>query len=194
MKTPILGFLVVLFFVSCAAAQVDQDWLREWREVQTHRPATLAARGRIAPASEPGTPLRISGVVVGPDGVTPQAGAIVFAYHTDDSGVYRDRPGQPWRLRGWVETDAAGRFEFETIRPGPYPGRNVPAHVHLTIESAKFGRQYGGLEFADDPLVSDAERKASAAEGRFGDVLEVVHEGGAQHVKLAIKLKPRGEF
>jgi len=193
MKTLILGSLVVLLALSCALA-VDQDWLREWQEVQTHRPASLSERARIAPASEPGTPLRISGVVVGPDGVTPQAGVVVFAYHTDDSGKYRERPGQPWRLRGWVKTDAKGTFEFETIRPGPYPGRNVPAHVHLTIESASFGRQHAGLQFADDPLVPATDREASKAKGRFADVLEVVHEGGTEHVQLQIKLKPKGDF
>jgi len=193
MKALLLG-LVVLLSVSCPAAAVDPDWLRHWQEAQTHRPAKLSERSRIAPASERGTPLRISGLIVGPDGVTPQAGAIVFAYHTDDSGVYSEAPGLPWRLRGWVRTDSAGRFEFETIRPGPYPGRRVPAHVHLTIETASFGRQYGGLQFADDPLVPTKDREASSAKGRFADVLIVVHEGRIEHVQLNIKLKPRGDF
>jgi protocatechuate 3,4-dioxygenase beta subunit len=173
---------------------VDQDWLREWQEAQTHRPATLAAQARIAPASEPGTPLRIAGEVLQPDGVTPEVGAIVFAYHTDTSGVYRAKPGLPWRLRGWVRTDAAGRFAFDTIRPAPYPGRQVPAHVHLTVESDRFGRQHGGLQFADDPLVPPAEREAARAKGRFTDVLDVRHEGQAQRVDLVLKLKPRGDF
>jgi len=192
--THALAFLVALAILSCPASAVDQDWLREWQEAQTHRPATLASQGRIAPASEPGTPLRISGIVVGPDGVTPEAGAVVFAYHTDTSGVYRERPGLPWRLRGWVKTDAGGRFTFETIRPGPYPGHRVPAHVHLTIESAAYGRQHGGLQFADDALVSAADREAAKAKGRFTDVLEVEHAGGTEQVQLAIKLKPRGDF
>src|SRR5262249_45669056 len=194
MKTLLLGVVVALSFVPTQTARVDQDWLRRWQDAQTHRPATLTEHSRIAPASEPGTPLMISGLVVGPDGVTPQAGAIVFAYHTDDSGLYSEQPGFPWRLRGWARTDAAGRFEFETIRPGPYPNHRTPAHVHLTIESAAFGRQYGGLQLADDPLVPAADRDASIAKGRFADVLTVVHEGRAQHVQLNIKLKPKGDF
>ncbi len=194
MKALFLALVAALSCVSFPAAQVDQDWLRRWQEAQTHRPATLSAHSRIAPVSEPGTPLTISGLIVGPDGVTPQAGATVFAYHTDDAGLYFERPGLPWRLQGWVRTDPAGRFEFETIRPGPYPGRRVPGHVHLTIESAAFGRQYGSLQFADDPLVSATDREASIARGRFGDVLDVVHEGRTEHVRLNIRLRPRGDF
>jgi protocatechuate 3,4-dioxygenase beta subunit len=194
MKTLILGAVVALSCVSLPAAQVDQDWLRRWQDAQTHRPATLSDHSRIAPASEPGTPLTISGLVVGPDGVTPQADAIVFAYHTDNSGLYSEQPGQTWRLRGWARTDSAGRFEFETIRPGPYPNHRTPAHVHLTIESTAFGRQYGGLQFSDDPLVPAKDRDASLAAGRFADVLTVSHEGRVEHVQLNIKLKPRGDF
>jgi protocatechuate 3,4-dioxygenase beta subunit len=194
MKAHFLALVVAVSSVSLQSGRVDQDWLRRWQDAQTHRPATLSEHSRIAQGSEPGTPLVISGLVVGPDGLTPQPGAIVFAYHTDDSGLYSERPGLPWRLRGWVRTDAAGRFEFETIRPGPYPNHRVPAHVHLTIESARFGRQYGGLQFADDPLVPATDREKSNAMGRFADVLTVAHEGRTEHVQLNIKLKPRGDF
>jgi len=194
MKAHFLAVVFALSPVFLQSGQVDQDWLRRWQDAQTHRPAALMEHSRIASASEPGTPLIISGLVVGPDGVTPQPNAIVFAYHTDDSGLYSERPGLPWRLRGWARTDSAGRFEFETIRPGPYPNHRVPAHVHVTIESSAFGRQYGGLQFDDDSLVPAADREASIAKGRFADVLTVVREGRTEHVQLNIKLKPRGDF
>jgi hypothetical protein len=66
--------------------------------------------------------------------------------------------------------------------------------VHLTIESTAYGRQYGGLQFSDDPLVPAADREKSIAMGRFADVLTVVHEERTEHVQLNIKLKPRGDF
>jgi protocatechuate 3,4-dioxygenase, beta subunit len=180
-----------------ALAQVDQDWLRMWNEAQTHRPAELGAVVRIAPAAEPGTPLVVEGRVFEPDGTLPAAGVVVFAYQTDRDGIYfnRERPGSPWRLQGWARTDADGRFELRTIRPGPYPGRRVPAHIHFSFESPTYGRQWSdSLRFADDPLLSDREKQESAAAGRFGAVCAVRTEDGVAHVRYAVKLKPKPDF
>jgi len=187
---------LTLAFSALTVAAVDQHWLQLWNEAQTHRPAVLRAHSRIAAVDEPGTALIIKGVVMQPDGTTPEAGAIVFAYHTDNNGVYyaAGSDNSSYRLRGWTKTDANGAFEFATIRPAPYPSHRVPAHVHLTIETAHNGRQYGGLLFADDPLVSDAERTKSTAAGRFGEVAEVEHAGVVQVVRLNIRLKPNGDF
>ena len=179
-----------------AAAAVDQHWLELWNAAQALRPTTLMAHSRIAAPEEPGTAMIIKGQIVRPDGITPEAGAIVFAYHTDSTGVYF-APGtdrRNYRLKGWAKTDAGGRFEFATIRPAPYPNHRTPAHVHFTIETANNGRQYGGLLFADDPLVGESERAQSAAAGRFGEVLDVEHTGETQVVRLNIRLKPKGDF
>jgi protocatechuate 3,4-dioxygenase beta subunit len=180
-----------------AQAQVDPDWVRMWTEAQTHRPDALEPVGRLAPAAEPGTPLVIHGRVLDPDGKTPAAHVIVFAYQTDAAGVYStpDKPGRPWRLQGWARTGADGRFEFRTIRPAPYPGRRTAAHVHVTVESDRFGRQYAPeLEFDDDPLVTAEERRASRAAGLFGGVRPTRHDGGVQHVDYTVRLKKRADF
>ena len=57
----------------------------------------------------------------------PVPGVDVFAYQTDQHGIYA-APGaaDPWRLKGWAVTDAQGRFEFRTIRPAAYPSNTVP--------------------------------------------------------------------
>ena len=58
-------------------------------------PQTLAQTARIAPLAEPGEPMRIEGTVY--DGEGDEApGVIVYAYHTDATGVY---PSDD-RLRG----------------------------------------------------------------------------------------------
>jgi protocatechuate 3,4-dioxygenase, beta subunit len=186
--------LAVALSVTPGFARVDPHWWGLWTEAQTHRPASLASEARIAPPGEPGTPMVIHGLVLQPDGMTPEAGAIVFAYHTDNTGVYFGHPAQPWRLRGWTRTDAAGQFQFDTIRPAGYPSHVSPAHVHFTIETARYGRQYGGLLFADDPLVTERERSESAAAGRFGEMLIVERDGKTQHVRLNIRLESKGDF
>jgi protocatechuate 3,4-dioxygenase beta subunit len=49
-------------------------------------PTTVSSVGTIAEANEPGERLEISGQVFSPDGVTPVANVIVYAYQTDATG------------------------------------------------------------------------------------------------------------
>jgi protocatechuate 3,4-dioxygenase, beta subunit len=173
-----------------AARLQDLEYERALERAQRDRPRVLAATGRIAPAGEPGTPLVIHGRVFRQDGRTPAPDMIVFAYHTDATGHYDVASAGPhsWRLRGWVKTDADGRFEFATIRPAPYPNRKTAAHVHLSIEGAGVPRQSAGLVFEDDPLLTEKERQDSAKAGLFGSVRPVQARDGAQHVTLSIRI------
>jgi protocatechuate 3,4-dioxygenase beta subunit len=127
-----------------AGAQ-DVEYIRALERAQQARPASLSSKARIAPTSEPGDPLVIRGRLLNVDG-SPVAGAIVFAYHTDQGGLYDNRENGPhsWRLRGWVKTDADGSFTFETIRPGSYPNSNNPPHVHFTAFLPNGERYHAG--------------------------------------------------
>jgi protocatechuate 3,4-dioxygenase beta subunit len=136
---------VTLLVTAAAASAQDVQYIRALERAQQHRPATLASAARIAPVSEPGGPLVIRGQLLGVDG-SPAASAVVFAYHTDRGGLYDRQENGPhsWRLRGWVRTDADGRFTFETIRPGSYPNSNNPPHVHFTAFLANGERYHAG--------------------------------------------------
>ncbi len=124
----------------------------------------------IAPVEEPGERLIVRGQVFAPDGETPVPGVVLYVYHTDLGGRYA-RLGWTPRLRGWVRTDAEGRYEYRTIRPGAYPGRSNPAHVHVQLWGAGYEPQYANdLLFADDPLLGAGERERSRAAGRFAHV------------------------
>ena len=183
--------------VATPRAQVDQGWLRMWQEAQTHRPAVLATTGRLAGVAQPGAPLVLRGHLVKPDGRTPAAGAIVFGYQTDRDGIYynAERPGQPWRLQGWARTNDDGSFEFRTVRPGPYPGGQIPAHIHLSVETREFGRQWTDeIRFDDDAFVTADERARSRAAGAFGPVRPVTVREGVQYVDVTIRLKARADF
>ncbi len=137
-------------------------------------PATIPSRAMLADAREPGERLLVTGVVRDGTGrVVP--GTIVYAYHTDARGAYRApssaRAGGATAhgvLRGWARTDAAGRYAFETIRPGPYPDRETPQHVHLhVVEPGRCTYFIDDVLFADDPRLTAAQRRTLAT-GRGG--------------------------
>jgi protocatechuate 3,4-dioxygenase beta subunit len=119
----------------------------------------------LAGPGEPGIRLTVTGVVRGKDG-KPIAGAEIHAYQTDVQGRYTlekpmDEPHA--RLSGRLRTDAEGRFELRSIRPGGYPKalrlgdreRKIPAHIHLDITAAGHAERRLQLVFADDPLLAD---------------------------------------
>ncbi len=179
-----------------ASAQ-DVEFIRAWERAQRDRPARVPSRARIAPAGEPGIPLIVHGHVLRADGRTPAPGMTLFAYHTDRTGLYdeRSKPPHSWRLRGWAKTDANGRFDFDTIRPAPYPGRGIPAHVHLSIEGPGVPRRWtADVLFSDDALITAAERETSARAGVFGGVRTVRVREGGQEVDVHLKITETGLF
>jgi protocatechuate 3,4-dioxygenase beta subunit len=138
-------------------------------------PAQLSSTARIAPGGEPGTPLVIEGVVRTAGG-KPAPGIVVYAYHTDDTGIYPRAQNRHGRLRGWARADAEGRYRFDTIRPRAYPGRRIPEHVHMhVIEPGKGTYYIDEIRFEDDPLISAANR---ATEERGGKGLALPERAG----------------
>jgi protocatechuate 3,4-dioxygenase beta subunit len=61
----------------------------------------------------------------------PLAGALVDLWHANDHGEY-DNKG--FRLRGHLFTDSEGRYAFNTILPGLYPGRT--RHYHVKVQAS----------------------------------------------------------
>jgi len=158
----------------------------------------MTSSGRIAPQDEPGTALIVHGQAVEPDGHTPAVAVVVHAYHRDRDGFDfgpNDSALTTWRLQGWVETDVQGDFEFQTIRPAAdYLGREG-SHIHFTLESRNFGRQWAPTVFlSDDPLVPENERRRSAEAGEFGWVRDVETVDGVQHVDVKFRLEEKAEF
>lgn len=187
--------LLLCIWANVVAAQ-DADYIRAIERARQERPATIGHSSRIAAAGEPGTPMILHGRIVNRDG-TPAAGTIVLAYHTDRAGLY-DRPeagAHSWRLKGWVRADESGRFTFETIRPGPYPNRQIPAHVHFTAFTPSGERFHAGeVKFEDDPLMPQSERDASKRAGEFGEVRPMRREREVQHVDFTLRIDTAQRF
>jgi protocatechuate 3,4-dioxygenase beta subunit len=90
----------------------------------------------------PGVPIEISGHVYdGLDAARPLANAAVEIWHADSDGSYHPNgngPASNYRpeelaLRGFVLTDAEGRYRFDTIYPGEYSGRT--RHIHFKVRA-----------------------------------------------------------
>ena len=75
-----------------------------------------------------GERITIAGYVLSID-CQPVAKALVELWHADETGAY-DNSG--FRLRGHQFTDSEGRWWFDTIVPGLYPGRT--RHFHLKVQ------------------------------------------------------------
>lgn len=159
-------------------------------------PEKPAAEARISPLGELGAPLRITGTVFDPSG-KPAPGIVVYAYQTDAAGHYppdEARRGQPGarhgRLRAWVRTDGHGEYAFDTVRPGGYPGTDIPQHVHMhVLEPGRCTYYIDDLLFTDDPRLT-AGKRASYELGRGGSGIAVPAKGsdGVWNVRRDIRL------
>jgi protocatechuate 3,4-dioxygenase beta subunit len=185
-KRTLLVFILSVFFIlnACSqsktetAAQQHPRWAGAFEA-----PKTTSWRTLIAPKTEPGERLIISGTVYLPDGKTPAKDVIVYVYHTNHQGFYPKKGTEKGHgkyhgyLRGWMKTDANGRYEFETIRPAPYETHEgEPAHIHYTIEAANYPEYWlTGLWFSDDPRVKNYRDKIER-DGGFSNITTVTKD------------------
>lgn len=80
-----------------------------------------------------GEPILLVGRVVD-TGCAPVRQAMVDLWHADAQGAYDNRG---LRLRGHQLTDEEGRFAFQSIRPGRYPGRTPHYHVMIFAQNRR---------------------------------------------------------
>lgn len=149
----------------------------------------------MASPDERGTRLIVNGQVFDESGTKPVPGVTVYAYHTDAKGYYNRWLGSEPRLHATLTTNAEGRFELRTIRPGSYPGRRDPAHIHLQAWGAGYPKQWlEELQFADDPKVTKERLAQSRAAGRFGPIVTTKADGaGTLHATYNVRLKRQPE-
>jgi protocatechuate 3,4-dioxygenase, beta subunit len=95
----------------------------------------------------------------------PVPGALLEVWQANAGGRYRHTSDQHpapidpnFTGAGRAVTDADGRYEFVTIKPGAYPWRNHenawrPAHIHFSVFGSSFRtRLVTQMYFPDDPL------------------------------------------
>jgi protocatechuate 3,4-dioxygenase beta subunit len=148
-------------------------------------PKNLSRETTIADSKEPGEPLEISGTVYQADGKTPARDVILYVYQTDAKGHYSPAPGatgltrRNGHLRGWMKTDERGQFKFHSVKPAPYPGRNIPAHIHPIIKEPDKNEYYiDEIRFDDDPLLTIEERAKEEKRGGSGIIKLIKNQNG----------------
>lgn len=105
----------------------------------------------LAPESEPGRKLVVSGVVRKDTGSPPLAGVSVYAYHADGNGLYsrKGEENKGPRLRGTLVTGRNGAYRLRTVFPGSYGG---PPHVHFEVWGKGIARRAFTLNLASPQL------------------------------------------
>lgn len=140
-------------------------------------PARLSAAVQLAPPGEPGERMILTGRVMTADGTGPAPGVVIYAHHTNASGLYANgTPETEWsrrhgRLRGWAKTGLDGIYTFRTIKPAPYPDMTMPAHVHLFLgEPGRRPYYIDDVVFDGEFGVTPAYRSAQELRGGSGIV------------------------
>lgn len=204
------SFLQQFAFLAAAFPIVNLS-CRETKTVQTlaqsscewcgssDAPRDVSWKAVFADEREPGEPLVISGTVFKEDGKTPAQGILIYAYHTNAQGYYKTKPEEHahGRLRGWMKTDASGRYEFRTIKPAPYPNqRTDPAHIHLTISGENLPEYWiDSIWFEGDPLITEeTRRKHLTGRGGFNPIVKLEKDAsniwrGTFNIKIQRGLK-----
>lgn len=106
--------------------------------------------------------LTVTGRVLGLPDCRPLGGALVEVWQADAKGAYTlvggGKPDPDCLLRASVKADAEGRYRYNTILPGRYPGR--PRHIHYRVSHPDYRALVTQLYFRGDP---DSERVGDLA-------------------------------
>jgi len=119
--------------------------------------------------------LKITGTIFESDGITPAKDILLYVYHPDENGNYeiKDKNDKQYiHHRGWIKTNADGKYTFYTFMPGSaiipitYPRRRGPKQIFPVIkEPGKPEYNLNAFLFDDDPLLTKSCRKRLKRKG-----------------------------
>ncbi len=152
-------------------------------------PPDVSWSTKLAPSADKGERIHVSGTVFKADGKTPAPNTLIYLYHTDIYGIYgRNGEHRHGRYRGWMLTDAKGRYEFESIKPASYPNSTIASHIHMTATTETLREDWvDSILFEGDRFITPQERVAKR--GGFDAILKFVKGGdgvsrGVRNIQL----------
>ena len=185
MTRPVKDFSRVLVFVFATSLSV----------AACNRPAAAdkisdppSWNAKIVADNEPGEPLIVSGTIYSPDGKQPLEGITLYVYQTDATGVYTTSGGdnRGTRIHGVMRTNAQGRYEFRTIKPGSYPNSRNPAHIHAYVSGPGYPEYWiDEYLFTDDPFIRDEDKQKASGQGTFSPIVSLTR--GADGILRAVR-------
>ena len=145
-------------------------------------PKNLSATDTNPAFKEKGQKILLTGTVYKIDGKTPASNVILYYYQTNANGIYATKESEERNMpknklgqthgyiRGWLKTDEQGNYSIYTIKPGTYPSRGEPAHIHITVKEKNIEKPYyiDDFVFDNDPLLTTKRRKNMENRGGSG--------------------------
>jgi protocatechuate 3,4-dioxygenase, beta subunit len=194
-----LNYFVLLVFLSGLLprcnGQVNRVTPSNKKEaaIAPYFPQHIASQDTSPGWKQGGQKILLTGIIYQQDGKTPMPGVIIYYYHTNTEGKYLHKPEEKSSMppnelrqthgyiRGWLKTDANGKYSLYTVRPGAYPNKDDPAHIHLTIKEPNKIKEYyiDDFVFDDDKLLTSAKRKKMENRGGSG-VVRMIKKGDLQ--------------
>ena len=102
--------------------------------------------------------LKITGTIYESDGETPAKNVVLFIHQTNENGDFELKRQNKKRYvhhRGWVKTNADGKYTFYTFVPGKYIyGNELTQILPIVKEPNKPEYKIETFLFDDDPLLT----------------------------------------
>lgn len=164
--------LVCLVLISGTSFSQDINYFNDYEEVQ------LSHTDSIPDFQNKEAKLKLTGTIYESDGVTPAKDVILYIEQRDDNGRYKMVKEDDKRFvyhRGWIKTDANGKYTFYTFMPGSIHRSNNYKYI-ATVVKAPGQDEYelNAFIFDNDPILSKHCRKRLAKKGKADAILKVV--------------------
>ncbi len=184
-------FLLNIFLVSCSKSQNQARHSSELvggpcegcEAVFEYGNRDLNPIDTLPDFGDEGQKIKVTGTIYLNDGKTPADDVILYIYHTDQEGIYPTKGNETgWArrhgyFRGWIKTNDDGKYTFYTLKPGVYPSRLAPAHIHPIILEPD-GKYYWieDYHFEGDSLLSEREINPESPRGGSSGILQLKKE------------------
>lgn len=193
-----ITFICIFFFVALSSSsnaqnsvENSEDYLNrspiyDYTEIQLNNTDTIPG------FESKSNKLKISGIIYKSDGITPAKDVILYIDQADENGDFDLKYHDEKRYvhnRGWIKTDADGKYTFYTYVPGNDRRYNQMQQLFPIVkEPSKIEYEIASLLFDDDPFLTKTCRKRMAKKGDVTRILKPKDENGLLIVKKDIIL------